>query len=364
MSNKSILMKSPLFYILGGFLLLQVSCTEQMRQNMESVPTAFGPLNQLVVIADPELWSSPVADTFDYYFAAAYPILPQPEPIFDIKYFSPEQLMELKERRELRTYIFLADLGKKDSPISRLIEEDMGAEALEEVRQTKGFKVTLTKDKWAKGQLVVYMAGSDPEALLESIRRQYASVIERIRKEDEDRISARVYMGGMNEILREDIRLNMGLNLRAPKDYFQAMYNPEERVMWIRKETEDLISNILIHTLPYTDQSQLSKEGIKEIRGRLGKYVASEIPNTYMVTNDVDLPMFANPTTFQNFYAVEARGIWEMHNDYMGGPFFSLLVLNPNNNMLYYLEGFVYAPGKNKREFMQQVEHVVRTARF
>jgi hypothetical protein len=357
-------MRSALYLLLLGLFLGTVSCTEEMREQLEAHPTAFGPLNQLVVIADTSLWNGPVGEAFDYYFAAAYPILPQPEPLFDIKYFTPGQLMEAKERRELRTYVFLADLTQKDSPVTRMMTEDVGAEKLAEAGQEGGFKVALAKDKWAKGQLLVYMAGSDPKALVESIRSQYAGIIERIRKEDKNRIDAGVYIGGLNENLREDIRVNLGVNLKVPQDYFKAMHDPAKRVMWIRKETEDISSNILIQVLPYTDKSQLSKEGIKAIRDELGKYVASDIEQTYMVTNDVDLPMLSSAGTFQNFYSVEARGIWEMHNDYMGGPFFSLLVLNPNDNNLYFFDGFLYAPGKNKREFMQQLEHVIRTARF
>ncbi|MDV7399343.1 DUF4837 family protein, partial [Arthrospira platensis SPKY1] len=116
---------------------------------------------------------------------------------------------------------------------------------------------------------------------------QYAGIIERIRKEDKNRIDAGVYIGGLNENLREDIRVNLGVNLKVPQDYFKAMHDPAKRVMWIRKETEDISSNILIQVLPYTDKSQLSKEGIKAIRDELGKYVASDIEQTYMVTNDV-----------------------------------------------------------------------------
>ena len=357
-------MKSTHVFLLAGVALLAVSCTAEMRQNLETEPVAYGPLNHLVVVADSSLWASEVGDTFDYYFAGAYPILPQPEPIFDLRYFTPEELMGADERRELRTYIFLADLQQKDSPVTRLVEADMGLEKVEEARKEKGFKITLAKDKWAKGQLLIYMAGNDRAALIASIKSQYTAVIQRIRKEEEGRLDAGIYLGGTNDTLQEELRLKLGVTMKVPADYFRAMDNPENRIMWLRKETKGLSSNIMIQVLPYTDKSQLSKEGIKAIREKLGKYVGSEISNTYMVTNDVDLPMLSSAGTFHNFYSVEARGIWEMENDYMGGPFIGILVHNPNNNLLYYLEGFIYAPSESKREIMQEVEHVIRTARF
>ncbi len=357
-------MRSTLFALLAGFLLISTSCTEEVRQQLEGQPTAFGPMNQLVVVADSSLWTSAVGDTFDYYFAAAYPILPQPEPIFDIKYFTPQQLMNIKERRELRTYVFLADLSKTNSPLTRLVEEDMGKEKISGVMREKGYTVTVGKDKWAKGQLLVYMAGSSPEALMRSIKQQYAAIIQQIRKEDGPRLDVGIFMGGVNDTLQDYLRLQMGVNMKIPRDYFRAMYSPEKQVMWLRKETEDVSSNIMIQVLPYTSQAQLAKEGVKILRNELGRFVASEIPNTYMVINDVDLPMLFHVSTYQNYYSVEARGIWEMRNDFMGGPFLSILTLNPNNNKLYLIDGFVYAPGEDKREIMQQLEYIMRTARF
>lgn len=357
-------MRYSLFALLAGYLLISPSCSEEMRQQLESQPTAFGPMNQLVVVADSSLWASAVGDTFDYYFAAAYPILPQPEPLFDIKYFTPQQLMNIKERRELRTYVFLADLQRKTSPLTRLVEEDMGKEKITDVVRDKGYTVTVGKDKWAKGQLLVYMAGSSPDALIRSIKQQYAAIIQQIRKEDGPRLDAGIFMGGVNDTLQEYMRLHTGVNMKIPRDYFRAMYNPDKRVIWLRKETEDVSSNIMIQVLPYTDKAQLTKEGIKTARNELGRFVASEIPNTYMVINDVDLPMLFNVGTFQNYYSVEARGIWEMRNDFMGGPFLSIMTLNPNDNNLYLIDGFVYAPGEDKREIMQQLEYIMRTARF
>lgn len=357
-------MRFSLFAFLAGLLFFFPSCTEEARKQLESPAVAFGPMNQLVVVADSSLWTSEVGDTFDYYFAAAYPILPQPEPIFDIRFFTPRQLMDVKERRELRTYVFLADLQQKDSPMTRLMEEDMGQEKTAEAIREKSYKVTVGRDKWAEGQLLVYIAGSSPEALIESIKKQYTAIIQQIRNQDKPRVDAGVYLGGVNDTLREDLRLHMGFDLKVPHDYFKAMYNPAERVMWLRRETESVSTNILIKVIPYTDKAQLTKQGIKAIRNDLGKYVGSEVPNTYMVINDVDLPMLFNVATYQNFYSAEARGIWEMHNDFMGGPFLSMLVLNPNDNNLYFIDGFAYAPGEDKREIMQQLEHVMRTARF
>ena len=121
-------------------------------------------------------------------------------------------------------------------------------------------------------------------------------------------------------------------------------------------------SNIILHKLPYNDASQLSYEGFKSLRDTIGKqYISSTIEGSHMQINDVSLPMFVTPTQFKELYAVEARGIWELTKDYMGGPFISYLIHNPTTNDLYLLDGFVFAPGKEKRNLIQNLEYIFST---
>ena len=59
---------------------------------------------------------------------------------------------------------------------------------------------------------------------------------------------------------------------------------------------------------------------------------------------------------------LEAFG--EIEYDYMGGPFLSYLLHNPETNQLLFLDGFVYAPGKKKRNYMLFLEQILKTISF
>jgi hypothetical protein len=83
-----------------------------------------------------------------------------------------------------------------------------------------------------------------------------------------------------------------------------------------------------------------------------------------MRINDIDLPMFTKVTQVDNKYALEARGIWEIANDYMGGPFVSYLIHNPKQDELLFIDGFIHAPGEDKRNFMQYLEHILDTVQL
>ena len=350
---------------LGVFLsfLFLLGCSAEVRKQLEPRATAFGPLNQLVVVAEGSIWESPIRDTVDYYFSSAYPVLPQPEPIFDLKYFSPEDLLAIKERQQLRAYLILADLRDRNSVGTKLLLKDVGEEKVNEALREKGYKTSIGLDKWADGQILVYMFADGHDKLVQNIKENFAAVIRRIREVDQEKIAAGVYLGGVNGSLKSELRGALGVDLKVPSDYFMALQ--EGNFAWIRKEAPEVSSNLMMLKVPYRDQQQLTKGGLKILQDSLGrKYVSSEIPDTYMKVNDIDLPMLVETTTLNNYFALEGRGIWEMENDYMGGHFVSYLIHNPNTNELLLLYGFLYAPGEDKREYMQQLEHVMHTIRF
>jgi hypothetical protein len=67
---------------------------------------------------------------------------------------------------------------------------------------------------------------------------------------------------------------------------------------------------------------------------------------------------------FKGQYAAEIRGLWRMENDYMGGPFCSLTVYDSTRARLVTVEGYAYAPYFDKREYVRQIEAVVRSLEF
>lgn len=352
-----------LFSLLAVLFLLS-SCTNEARERLRPRKTAFGPMNQLVVVADQPLWNNGLEEVADYYFAGPYPVLPQPEPIFSIRYFSPEDLDAHPERKELRSYVFLVNLNDTSSQLTKMAVQDIEPAKLQEVQLSNGFKTIVGKDKWADGQLLVYMLGHGMDQLTENVKENYAAIIKRVQKSEWNRVDASVFIGGENEELKNELRRLLQLQMRIPVDYFRASYNEELKLYWIRRETNETSSHIFVRKLPYTGKEQLTPKYLKKLRDEQGELVSSEIPDTYIYTNDVDLPMLTEVSTDNGYYTLEARGIWEMENDFMAGPFLSLLIHNPSNNELVFIDGLLFAPGEHKRGHMQQIEHIMRTLRF
>ena len=58
---------------------------------------------------------------------------------------------------------------------------------------------------------------------------------------------------------------------------------------------------------------------------------------------------------------MEARGLWEMTTEAMGGPFVSHSRIDTVNNRIIVVEGFVFAPDKMKRTMIRRLEAALYT---
>jgi hypothetical protein len=62
--------------------------------------------------------------------------------------------------------------------------------------------------------------------------------------------------------------------------------------------------------------------------------------------------------------AVEVRGIWEVVNYPMAGPFLTYIINDKERNRKLVMEGFTFAPATNKRDYMFELEAIMKTVSF
>ncbi|MDG1432371.1 MAG: DUF4837 family protein [Saprospiraceae bacterium] len=363
-SNKNLLYLYKYVSFVAGWLFLLTSCASDSNSNYRPpMSGAIGKTSEIVVVADDNVWEGMAGDSMRYYFESAYLLLPQPEPMFDLRHLTPEQLKNDRMLRDLRTFVFLGNFQDEHSETNKIIQKDLGPEKIERAKTDTKFHTVVGHNKWARGQLVTFIFGNSQQALSENIKSSFPKIAKRIHDFDQSQIGNYVYFKGRNIAIEKTIKEKMGAEMNIPQEYFVAIN--EENTIWLRKESTKLSANIFIHKLPYTSQSQFTQEGIRSIRDSLGKkYVTTEVTGAYMRTNDVDLPMFAIPMELHGNYAVEVRGVWDLVNDFMGGPFIGYLIHDKADNQLLYIEGFIHAPSTTKRKFMERIEHILRNTKF
>ena len=353
-------MSKTSIYLSLAIVALVLSSCKDVLNDFQSKPNALGKMNEIVAVCDSKLWETGAGDSTIYYFESPYPIMPAPEPLFDVRHFSTEDLNNDKLRKELRTYVILADLSDSESRTTAMVKNDLGETMINRFYAEPDFFTTAGLDKWARGQLVVYIVGTDSTALKENIVRAFPRIAERIRQHDKRQLSAQTYVNGNARALSNLVETAFGFSIDLPGD-FQMAIN-EDNFMWLRKDNRDVTSNIAIKSFPYSDEGQLELEGLIDMRDRLGVLIQSSSVGSFMRTNAEDLPVYTYKKELDGRYTVESRGIWEMTEDFLGGPFINYAIVNGNQIIL--IDAFVYAPGKSKRDYVQQLELVVSSIKF
>lgn len=324
-------------YIFALTVLLSfAACSFDSGSSSEvNLPPSTGKSGELVVIVEDDIWNSPIGDNlFNLMTVNSYG-LPQPEPIFDLVQIPKQSFSSIFETH--RNVLFLK-YGEKSG-------------------------ISIKKNIWAKDQLVIELVGSS-ELELSNFVEEYAPEITR-KFEDEDIIRIQSELESVhNTILENKLEEEHGFSLHVPKDYSLDDSGTGNNFYFLRKDTPQMTQCLWIHVQDYSDVNAFNPETIKKLRNKIGKeHIEGPVANSYMGTED-GMPLGMETIEIDGNYAVEARGLWKMEGDFMGGPFLTYTILNKNKNKLITVEGFMFAPKYKKRNYMQQTEAILKTISF
>lgn len=352
------------FLILVCFMV--ISCSNDATPPMfKSKPKALGKMNQIVVVCDKDVWEGPIGDSLDYYLAGAYPIMPRPEEIFDLRHFTYDEITAEPVRKELRTYLIIGNTADTESPTSKLVKKDLGQARFEKSLLEKTANTSIGYNKWANGQMLIYLFAGSEEILMNNIKNALPIIEEKVNEHDKIQLNSYVYSKGENKGLSKKLAEEFNIDVKVPQEYRVAKEVKEEKMIWLRKETKDATLCAVFKSLDYKGPEQLSMENAKLFSNDFGKrYVSTDEIGSYMLLNDVDLPMLEYTKDINGHYTKEYRGIWEMENDFMGGPFADYFIVDEKAGKLLFVMTFIYAPGERKRDMMQGLDYFVKSINF
>ncbi|MBY5956566.1 DUF4837 family protein [Membranicola marinus] len=345
----------PLYFVIFVSSIL-VGCGDSSEYRGDIKPSSMGKIYQVNTLVSPEVFNSDVIDTFDYRYGRAYPILPQPEPYFELRYYEARDLDEQPLLRNLKCFLVLADMSIDDE-LTRMVRRDF--------RESIDFKdpgVKIGQDKWARDQLIIYIYAPDQASLIKEINRSYLTISNRIEQFYQGMIQSTVYVQGQNKMIQDTLKQKFQIDMKIPADYTTALV--ADSLIWLRQEVPEISRSIMVARFPYKSQDQFSKEGIIQMRNRMGEYISSTVSGTYMRVNATDLPMFTESTEINGQYAVKADGIWEIVGDFLGGSFVSYLLLDEEQQEVVFIDGFVYSPEKKKKLSMVYLDYILRQTKL
>jgi len=319
---------AALFVIAVVFLL----CSCQSKK--ESLPASSGKTAEILFLIDKSYWNGRVGDSIRAVFKSDYLLLNQPEPKFNLANIEEKDFSNIFESHH---NIFIVDINPQN---------------------TKP-KFELKKDVWAKPQMIFKISAANTSDFLNVLSTQQNQILNCLQENERARI--------IKSLIRdEDVTITNTLNklygiaLTCPKGYFIATKSKD--FCWIRRETETTSTGIILNFYPYTDTLSFNESIILNRRDSLTKnFIPGPTEGSYMqVSQNVVLPVFKT-INFKGHYAIETRGLWEVKNDFMGGPFMSFTFVDETKNRVTTLDAFVYAPQEEKRNFMMHAESILYT---
>ena len=332
------------------------SCADDVFGSVESIPTAFGKVNEVTVLSEQHMWDGPVGDTLDFYYTGAFPITPTPEPMLDLRHFNHDQITQSTVFKHYRNYIILANLGDQNSKMTQMVIQDIGQEKYRKALKDPNFNTIVGKNKWAKGQILIYLFAPTESQLIDVIKLKFPDVVQRIYAHDYDQIVANTFTAGDNVIAQNALKEVVNLEGKIPSEFLLAKKSLKDQLIWFRKDDRESIQSLVVRKIPYTTDEQFDKANIIKLIEDFG---SKHIEGDRMLVNDRDLPTYEFIKSSDEKYVKELRGIWETEKSYMGGPYIAHLVKDKNSDDLYFLFSFIYAAGSPKRNLLQRMEVIM-----
>ena len=313
------------------FLLF--SCNSKPGAKMETITGKSG---EIVILIGKEVWKGPTGSIIRQTLAQPQSSLPQEEPMFNLIDVPPEAFTSLfKKSRNILTIKISATYT--DS------------------------KIEFTNDTWAYPQAVINIQASSPESFEELFKANSDKIMGYFLKAEKDRLKdtyKAAHVKGVYKTLLDDYKIK----LYVPTGF--DIVKKDSDFVWLRYDTPLLYQSILIYTYPYDSDSTFTSNFQAEKRNEITKkHVSGALPGSYMTT-EMEVPRDFNILKYNGNYASEMRGLWKVENDFMGGPFISLSVLDASRRRVVTVEGHVYAPKNNKRNYLRQVEAMIYTLEF
>ena len=153
----------------------------------------------------------------------------------------------------------------------------------------------------------------------------------------------------------------MNIKLRFSSVYRIA--KEKEDFFWIRRDTKTGSLNLLLYNLPiqnFESTDAFSDYVIRKRDSIAKQFVPGPLKGNYMTTETAYTPFFVL-RDMSNVTALETRSLWKIEDAFMSGPFVNFCFVDKTNRRLFVAEGFVYAPSESKRDYMFELETMMRS---
>lgn len=331
-------MKKLLFFTLSVFTLL--SCTTE--PNM--LPRFTGSAGEIVVIANNGIWQSNLGDSIREFFEQATPHLPQPEAKFYLGQYEESGFNNLLQQHR---NIFVISIDSKH-PKNEL---------------------NLIRSKWSKGQIVVQLKALTVDEAIHLFVENKSAIMDLFDEAEKERLQSKYY-GKTNEEVKKVLKEQFKISMQLPADMLpavgngkQALWFKRDRVKYLSGVGHDISQGLVVYELSYNSDSTFTNNFAIKARNKAVAVVTGG-ENKHMATELEFYPPEGKLMEINGNSVWYSTGLWNMVNDFMGGPFVNIMVLDEKRQRIIGIDGYVFAPKFNKREYIREMEAMVKSIKI
>ena len=325
-------MKRILTYaLIAAAAICAMSCN-QNKARKALLPNISGKPGEVIVVINKGDWEGAPGTVIRDTLGADFPFLPQKEPLYDVVNVAPSGFTNMFQ---IHRNIIVMNIG------SEVVEPG----------------VVYKSDMWAAPQCVIFINATDAAQAVELFR------------ENSERIKAVLAQAEINRVIAntkkyEEIALAPAVTeMAGGSPHFPSGYKLKKKTsdfIWITYAPQFTQQSILIYKYPVQEGvDMMAPENLLAAQSEMLKNnVPGMFENTYMIISPIVRPAVTYKKYGEHQFA-EIRGLWEVHNDYMGGPFVSHVFYTPDGKDMIMMQAFVYAPKYDKRNYLKQVESVM-----
>ena len=298
-------------------------------KNTPYLPQSSGNINNVSIVMKEKEWESGLGKSTRNIVGDIYQGLPIDEPNFKFFNISPKQFNGFS--RHSRNILYF----QKDT--------------------TNKFRIY--KNLYSKPQLFFLIQGEDEDILINYLIENKPLIINTIKEgERKEKIRRIKKSPSKSKALRKKMRINLVYPsvYKKVKDTFNFI--------WLEKQILKGTLNIISYRLPLNTISDPPKlNDIIRIRDSIGKInIPGRLEGTHMITEKDYRPYFYK-LNMGGKIIFETKGMWEVKNDFMGGPFINYILKDKKSNEWVIVEGFAFAPSVSKRDYMFELNSILST---
>lgn len=348
---------SPLLAVLIG--LIAIGCGE-----VDYRPSAIGNDSEIVIVTDDEYWRGEIGDALRETLSDYVETLPAPEREFELRRMNMQSSFE--DIRQHKNVVFVAPYTDSSAVgrflRSRLPENAEGAQ--------EGLAVH-REDLWRRNQMIVYMTAATPDALVQTIRDNGEDILYLFNRITRKRVTEDIFEKGRQRNIEEHLMEKHSFAVNVQHDFRIAI--DTTNFVWLRRILSDTWRSIFVYYIEDANPAVLSPEWIYATRDSLTKqWVQGNAGGFVKIDRPPRRPLETELVNFLDRYGFETRGLWQMVGERedgslfqfgAGGPFVTYTFYDEPSGRIYMIDGMVFAPGYEKRDFLRHMEAIAYTFR-